>query len=147
MTTQKRSNGKITRKKATQLLDKQFSLYIRWKHADKRGFLSCFTCGIERPVNEMYAGHFMSRKHRFLRWDERNVKPQCAKCNIFGHGEQYRFGLGLDRIQAGLSEQLLRESEYKSTLPIQKLLDLASYYEQRAESYQHAKDGSDDEGC
>ena len=28
-----------------------------------------------------------------LRWDETNVQVQCPKCNLFGQGEQYTFGL------------------------------------------------------
>ena len=32
-----------------------------------------------------------------VRWDEKNVNGQCAGCNTFRGGEQYRQSIGIDR--------------------------------------------------
>ena len=37
-------------------------------------------------------GHFISRSKKAVRWDERNAKPQCYRCNCARYGEQYIFG-------------------------------------------------------
>jgi len=59
----------------------------------------------------MDAGHFMSRKHYATRWDEENVQVQCKGCNIFRSGEQYMFGLQLDRKYGpGKAEELMQKS-------------------------------------
>jgi hypothetical protein len=39
----------------------------------------------------------MSRKHYSIRWDERNVKPQCVACNVYRAGEQYKYSLYLGK--------------------------------------------------
>lgn len=49
----------------------------------------------------------MSRKHYSIRWDERNVKPQCVACNVYRAGEQYKYSLYLGN---NLSKTLLEES-------------------------------------
>ena len=49
----------------------------------------------------------MSRKHYSIRWDERNVKPQCVACNVYRAGEQYKYSLYLGN---NLSKKLLDES-------------------------------------
>jgi hypothetical protein len=49
----------------------------------------------------------MSRKHYSIRWDERNVKPQCKSCNLFRYGEQYKYSLYLGN---NLSKKLLEKS-------------------------------------
>ena len=39
----------------------------------------------------------MSRRHIATRWNEKNVNAQCAGCNTFRGGEQYRQSIGIDR--------------------------------------------------
>lgn len=62
---------------------KLMSEYIRKKGADKKGYNSCYTCGIIKHWKELHAGH---RHHNKLDCDERNIKPQCCKCNTWEHG-------------------------------------------------------------
>ena len=77
-------------------LDKWFSLYIRLREADDLGFVKCHTSGRYYHYKNIHAGHFMSRKHLSTRWCEINVQPQSAADNLYGQGQQYRFGLNLD---------------------------------------------------
>jgi len=100
---------KAKRKTLVKSLDTVFSEYIRLKNANKQGFCTCVTCGKTGywEKDGIHAGHFMSRKHFSLRWDERNVFPQCHYCNTYKYGEQYKYSLFLG---SDISETLLQES-------------------------------------
>tara|TARA_Y100000004_G_scaffold197374_1_gene271583 strand:- start:2717 stop:3121 length:405 start_codon:yes stop_codon:yes gene_type:complete len=91
-------------------LDKWFSLYIRLRDATAEGMVQCFTSGRVYHYKQIHAGHFMSRKNLATRWCEINVQPQSPKDNLFGQGEQYRFGLNLD---AKYGEGTAEELQYK----------------------------------
>lgn len=70
----------------TRKLDAIFSRYVRMKGADEGGTVACVTCGKLLHWKEAHAGHFISRRHMSVRWDERNVHPQCCGCNTFNGG-------------------------------------------------------------
>ena len=61
--------------------DKSFSIFIR-----ERDGYECITCGRksrdETEYRYFHAGHYISRSHLILRYDERNVSCQCYGCNI-----------------------------------------------------------------
>lgn len=102
-----RTAKKPTRSKLVKKLDVVFSQYIRLSNADNNGFCTCVTCKNRFHWKEIQSGHFMSRKHYSIRWDERNVKPQCVACNVYRAGEQYKYSLYLGN---NLSKTLLEES-------------------------------------
>ena len=86
------------RKKSVSSLKKKawsaFSLYIRTKYADWRGYVSCVTCGVTKPIKEMQSGHFIGGRGNSILFEETNVHPQDYICNIRKHGNQlayYRF--------------------------------------------------------
>jgi len=62
-------------------LDTLFSKYIRQKYADFGGYVECAHCGVVRHWKEMECGHYMKRRHRATRYDERNAAPLCSPCN------------------------------------------------------------------
>lgn len=73
---------------------------------------NCITC--ERPVSfkQGHCGHFMSRRFPSTRWDEMNCALQCAGCNMFGAGEQYKFSKAIDRSYgAGAADALEKKSK------------------------------------
>jgi hypothetical protein len=65
-----------------------FSEYIRKRDADANGYCKCCTCGKVDFWKNMQAGHYISRRHNRILFDERNVNAQCAGCNCFGHGKE-----------------------------------------------------------
>tara|TARA_R110002012_G_scaffold4652_8_gene21370 strand:+ start:238 stop:642 length:405 start_codon:yes stop_codon:yes gene_type:complete len=113
-------------------LDKWFSLYIRLRDADELGFTKCFTSGRYYHYKNIHAGHFMSRKCLSTRWCEINVQPQSAADNLFGQGQQYRFGLNLD---AKYGEGTAEEMQFKAR-QIQKFSRID--YEEKISYYKSA---------
>lgn len=83
----RRMKGGTTRALVSKL-DRVFSRLVRMKHADNDGTVSCVTCGKRAHWKEVHAGHFVKRQHMSLRWDERNVMPQCVRCNLHMGGRQ-----------------------------------------------------------
>ena len=62
-------------------LDQIFSRYIRLRDANEWGMVRCCECGKSFSWKDATCGHFVKRRHRTLRWDERNCHAQCAPCN------------------------------------------------------------------
>jgi hypothetical protein len=60
---------------------KWFSIYIRLRDADWRGYVSCVTCGAVKYWKLGDAGHFIPGRHNSILFDERNVHFQCKRCN------------------------------------------------------------------
>ncbi len=67
--------------------DRIFSLWIRLKAADYRGYVTCVTCGVTRHYkDDMQAGHYARRDLKNTRYDEQNVHVQCVNCNKWKSG-------------------------------------------------------------
>ena len=117
-----------THAKLKKELDAVFSKYIRWYYADANGYVECYTCGQVKPVKEMQAGHFQSRRHNSTRWEFNNVRPHDARCNMFAQGEQYLFGqklkaeIGEEAVEAFV--QLSHKSVKFSKADLEYLIDL-----------------------
>lgn len=72
-------------------LDRVFSIWVRMQGAEDFNN-SCYTCGKYLPVKQLQAGHFIGRRQgQAIRWEPRNVKPQCLNCNVFRRGNLPRF--------------------------------------------------------
>jgi hypothetical protein len=110
-----RKQAKTAIPKLRKEADKYFSLAIRYRDCelkDGQWIGNCITC--ERPVSlkKGHCGHFMSRRHPATRWDEMNCALQCASCNMFGAGEQYKFAVALDLLYGlGTAKQLQKKSQ------------------------------------
>ena len=69
-------------KRLKKKLDDIISLYVRRRASDWRGNALCITCGVEKPYKELHAGHYVPRDNYSVRYDLRNLAPQCFKCNM-----------------------------------------------------------------
>jgi hypothetical protein len=67
-------------------LDVAFSRFIRARDT-KAGYGVCCSCSQYKEYSQLDAGHFINRKWRATRWDEKNVHAQCIACNRFGEGD------------------------------------------------------------
>lgn len=109
--------GKRKSKTHPQLIkeaDKVFSIWVRSSRADKYGYLHCFTCNKRMHWKESEAGHYIKRGHHQARYDERNVWPQCPRCNKWLNGNQDEYALHLVRIYG--KEILFELSKLKNTV-------------------------------
>ena len=122
---------KLTRSKLVKKLDTVFSQYIRLKDS-KDGIGTCVTCGKQDHIKRLQAGHFQSRKHYSTRWDERNVKIQCASCNVFRYGEQFKFSLYLGN---KLSKQLLADSRVIRKFTDIELQEMIQHYSDKLKTH------------
>lgn len=102
----KRTNQNALVKK----LDTVFSKWVRYSAAKGKGYCKCVTCGKIEPPERCDAGHYISRTYNILRWDERNVHPQCQSCNRFKEGHKDEYALFMVRTYgAGILEELNRQ--------------------------------------
>tara|TARA_R100001460_G_scaffold22235_6_gene45231 strand:+ start:3215 stop:3634 length:420 start_codon:yes stop_codon:yes gene_type:complete len=126
-----KKSKKPTVTKLKKKLDTIFSKYVRLSHADKSGFVKCFTCDVKKywEKDGMQAGHFISRKHTITRWDLKNVMPQCYSCNCHFYGRQFIFGKNLDKkFGSGTAESLLQKSRQMQKNTVADLQDLIKLY-------------------
>lgn len=120
------SRKKKTRTQVVKALDKVFSEYVRRRGGD---VCKCVTCGKVDHWKRMQAGHFQSRKHYSTRWDELNVQVQCAGCNVFRYGEQYKFSVWLDsNLGEGTSEELAIKARGITKFTTKELEEMTQKY-------------------
>lgn len=82
---------KVSKRSLIKKADRLFSEVVRRHFATDSGYCCCVTCGVMKQWKEMDAGHFVARDFEAVRFDKRNVHPQCRQCNRFrsGMGAQY----------------------------------------------------------
>jgi hypothetical protein len=128
------SKKKLTRSKIVKKLDTVFSQYIRLKNSVDE-IATCFTCGKQDHWKKLQNGHFQSRKHYTTRWDEINCQVQCAGCNVFKYGEQYKFAVNLDaKYGQGTAERLHIKSQQIIKLSDFELEDMIKRYKNFVDS-------------
>lgn len=106
-------------------LDSIFSLHIR-----KRDKGKCFTCGATKEIKEMQTGHFVSRSHNSVRYDEINCHCQCVGCNIFKNGNLAEYSYRLIQ-KYGQKEfnNLIKKGRQIKQFNIKELEDKINYYD------------------
>lgn len=62
-------------------MDKVFQYYVRLRDAMPGGYTKCISCGKIKSFDQMQGGHYMSRRHMSIRWNELNVNAECSYCN------------------------------------------------------------------
>jgi hypothetical protein len=112
---------KDKKKKPITKLDKDlwevFSEYVRRRDAKKFEALGyapdrvkCITCDfVGHWKYDFDAGHFISRKQKGTKFDERNVNAQCGGCNKFGQGMQLVHARAIDKIHGKGTADLLEQ--------------------------------------
>jgi hypothetical protein len=79
---------KSSKKTYHNKLWKLVSEYTRRRSANKDGYVRCFTCEKIDHWKNMDAGHFIDKSicGAELYFDERNLRPQCTRCNRYLSG-------------------------------------------------------------
>jgi hypothetical protein len=126
----KKKKKALTRQQIIKKIDRVFSRYVRYKYAVNMGGITntwrapCVTCktllevyyydeeGIKFFPNS-HAGHFIDRGIYPLRWDERNVHPQCRGCNTYRGGNHREYTIYMIDMYGRSVVDELREIEKK----------------------------------
>jgi hypothetical protein len=122
-------------------LDLIFSRFIRWR--DK---WTCFTCDKRGGPGQIQNGHFVSRKHHNVRFDEMNCHAQCVGCNVFKYGNmaEYSYRL-LKKYGQKEFDDLIARGRQTKQFTIQELQSLIEYYEAKVNELENAKGQSNRE--
>lgn len=106
----KKESFKYLHEKAWKLI----SMYVRQQGMDKDGHNKCYTCEVVRHWKELQCGHYHHGKGDF---ELKNLKPQCAGCNKFRHGNLSIYGTKLSQEigVAGMKKLLLKVNTTKYT--------------------------------
>ena len=122
-------------------LDRVFSLYIRLRDADEGGTTQCVTCGAYKYYKDIDAGHFIKRQHGSTRWDERNVHPQCTRCNHFMGGRQDDMSLYILRLYGKDTLLELMQLKYQTRkFTRTELEDLIKHFQEKTEALDVRRD-------
>lgn len=109
-------------------LDLIFSRWLRRSGADKNGFCKCFICGKSQHYKCAEAGHYIKRGNSFLRYDARNVKINCHKCNQVLDGNYALYTKKLEEENPGITSILIEEGNVVYKFTRQELKDMISDY-------------------
>jgi hypothetical protein len=123
--------SKKPKSKLIKELDILFSQFIRLSNSID-GYCTCVTCCRVYEWKKIQAGHFISRQHYSVRWDERNVKPQCYGCNVMQQGRQYEFSKYLGQ---ELSEELYLLSKQTRKFTEIELQEMIEHYKNKIVSF------------
>lgn len=126
----------MTQKQLVNKLDEIFRELFRLKYEP-----ICCICGKKadwyHPINNEYGiqvGHYISRNSKILRWDFRNVAPQCTICNSLHNDDKEPFkqymirNFGIERIE-------FLESEKRKTLNKSILFDIYNSLEKDLQNF------------
>jgi hypothetical protein len=128
-------------------LDRVFSEYIRRRAArvNPNGYIACCSCGQVCHWKDMDAGHFVNRRHNAVRYDERNVHPQCRRCNRYDEGNPAGYALFLiSKYRPGVLEDLRRLGKTVKRFTVTELEGILTEYKVKLKELQ-AKEGTWDE--
>ena len=112
--------------------DKEFSLFIRLRDCMPNGFFRCISCGQIKPFGQADCGHFHSRRHMSVRYDEDNAHSECRSCNRFKADHL----IGYERnLVAKIGRMRFDKLAWKAAQPMKwtdkELEELAAYYKER----------------
>lgn len=116
-----RAKFKSLHKKAWGLISK----YVRQIGADEFGFNYCYTCGLKEQYKVLQCGHFF---HGKLDFDLRNLKPQCAACNMYKSGDLANYAVKLAKELGVEGMEKLRLDANTTTYTIEDLEKIIEKY-------------------
>lgn len=107
---------------------KAFSLYIKKRDLDFRGYFTCISCGKLKDESQYQAGHWLHGDNPGTWINEKNVHAQCKGCNLFSNGKRDWYAIALERKYGiGILQEL--EKAYNSGRQTWTITDLKKEYE------------------
>jgi len=121
--------------------DKEFSRYVKLNKCNDNGMCTCITCGRDFHWTEIDAGHYVGRACIPLRYDERNVHPQCKSCNRFREGMKDEYALFLIKTYGQEILENLHEQKYSvGKLTHEDYIDIYEMYKEKSSYLQGEKE-------
>jgi NinG protein len=112
-----------------------WSIHIRSREADWKGFTHCISCGKFQHWKLMDAGHY---HHTLLDFDDTNVNTQCKQCNGMKKGNPRGYAVGLIRKYGpGIIEELDAKKTVHYQNPKPDIIKLKALYEELHKKYGH----------
>lgn len=112
-------------------IDRIFQEYCRYRDADE----PCISCEkfCSPNGNESDGGHYITRRNKALRWDERNCNKQCKYCNdrLKGNYSEYRKGM-IKKYGIEVVEWLERTDHVVPRYTISELIEIKAKYSKLA---------------
>lgn len=143
------SKKKLTTKQVTKALDSLIRDILKVTAGDNP---KCFVCGKYigwfHPTKNPYGlqvGHFITRRVLPIRWDLKNVEPQCSSCNRIHQNNQIEYTArmideyGEERIKY-LNEKYQAYKKIGKTMSVVKRREI---YKELKDHYEQLKQGSD----
>lgn len=92
----KRGPRDLNKKTIPELKNTLWQVFAKWVkliYSTDGKNCECFTCGKPLRIGDRdcQAGHFIPRTKSPTMFDERNVRPQCSRCNEFESGNFVEF--------------------------------------------------------
>ena len=110
------------------------SKYVRLKYADYNGYDTCYTCGVVKHYKEMQAGHGFGGRTNGILFELKVIRPQCAGCNIFKHGNYDVFHTKLEKEYGyGFLQKMLKQKNTTKQFTIQELTRKRNKFKKMAE--------------
>lgn len=97
-----------------KIADTVFQKRRRMEEASKLGIVRCISCGVFGNYKSFDAGHYIPRKHYGVRYDPRNVWPQCKKCNDWLGGNHAKYEDALLKKLGPVELQELKDNKDKA---------------------------------
>jgi hypothetical protein len=109
-----------------------FSEYIRRSHADAHGYVRCCSCGLRMHWKDSQAGHYRKRGFGPTCYDERNVHPQCKRCNCFLDGNESAYAAYLvKRYGPDIIVSLYEKSTQPWKWRVTEMREVLQHYKQK----------------
>lgn len=145
----KKSQEKLKSKKSKLDQDRSYivedldvfaSKYIRRYYSDINGNCECYTCGRKDRWQSLDCGHFIPRQNMSLRWDTRNLRPQCKECNQYKNGNLLMFANKLEKEDPGIIEALETEAREIKKWTREELKHLLIDFRYKIRNLEHKKE-------
>lgn len=111
-------------------LDRIFSTFIRLRdRIPGTQQIKCISCGKYVNWEQSDCGHYVNRKHKSTRWDEKNCSAQCRSCNRYDEGNIPGYTLGIQKKYGkDIVELLLHKKQQTSHFDQFEIDQLTNHY-------------------
>jgi len=117
------------------------SKYIRLHYADRNGFVACYTCGTIKFWKEMQAGHGASGRGSSILFEEKILRPQCAPCNVWKHGNYDVFHAKLVKEYGpGILNKIVKQKNTLKQFSLKEITEIHDKYKKLYEEELNKKD-------